>query len=81
MSTAEMKLDLMRKIDNLNDNQLKDAQNYFQYQFDGNDHDEWDNLDPQLKAKIEQGLEELAHGDVYSAESVVNEVKSKYGLK
>jgi|GEM_PF-2651238 len=81
MSTAELKLELIRQIDSLNGEQLIHVYHYLQNHMDADNADDWDETDPLIQAKINQGIEDIANGDVYSIESVVNEVKTRYGLK
>jgi hypothetical protein len=75
MSTAEIKLDLFRKIDNLNDAELEKIYDVFLTLLYS--HEKHMLADMERKA-IQEALDGSKQDEVFSHESVMNEAKQKY---
>jgi hypothetical protein len=75
MNTAETKLDLFRRIDNLKDSELESVYQAFLSLLPSS---EKYTLSNQEKKAIEQALDYSKKGETYSHESVIKEAKSKY---
>lgn len=81
MKTAEIRTDLLKKIDGLNASQLKEVyglvQNYFSRDVDV---EEWDLLTPAQKTKINKGIEQANANLGSPLADVMLRIRSKHGL-
>ena len=73
MNSAEIKIELFRKLDGLKDQSLKEAYGLLLNHINGNkDLNDWDNLSQEQQKAIKLGLKQLdkgqgrAHNDVLS---------------
>ena len=81
MNAAEIKSDLLSKIDSLNGRQLKDVYGLLQNYINGiNSADEWDKLSPQLQQKIQAGLSQANAGMTTPVAAITDRLRKKYGL-
>ena len=62
MSTAEMKMELFRQIDQLDESNLKKIYNYLVKNFKIKNNDFWEELSELQKSDINVGLEDLKYG-------------------
>jgi predicted transcriptional regulator len=76
MSIAELKLELIKKINELPENQLKDVHGILS-NYLNNNADFWDNLDQKEKESIEAGLKDIEEGNVVPHEEVMKKLKAK----
>ena len=72
MNTAEIKLELFRRIDGLTDKQLEEAYQYLLSFLNKSD------ANPELKSGIERALKDVEKGRVSSHEDVMKRMKKKY---
>ncbi len=79
MNTAEIKLDILKKIDGLNPHQLKEAYGLFQ-NYINSTKDEWAELNADIKQKIELGLREADAGQLTPLKEATGKLRRKYGL-
>jgi len=75
MNTAEIKLDLFRKLDNLSPSELK--KNYDKFLSIINSSSKY-RLTKLERIAVEEAIEEGKNGNVYSREEVIEEAKQKY---
>lgn len=75
MNASEIKLDLFRKIDNLNEYELEKMYDKFLALLRANTAY---NLSKEERAAIEESLEASKQGKVYTHEEVMEEAKSKF---
>jgi len=75
MNTAETKLDLFRRIDNLKDSELERVYQAFLSLLPSSEKYALTNSE---KKAIEQALDYSAKGETHSHESVMEEAKTKY---
>lgn len=78
MSTVELKYNLFKVIDSINDSKtLKDIYSFISKK---SDVDFWDELSDEQKAEIEDSIAELDRGEGLSHEQVMQEIKAKYKI-
>jgi hypothetical protein len=81
MNAAEIRSELLKKIDAMSITQLKEFYGLFQNYFFGNDIlDEWDSMTAQQKAKIEKGIAQADHGNTKPLNEVTTRLRRKYKL-
>ena len=81
MKGAEIKLDLLRKIEELNVRQLKEVYGLFQNYFNSNEHvEDWVNLTSAQKEKIEKGIKQADANITKSLTEVTTRLRRKYGF-
>lgn len=81
MSTAELKLDLFRKLDNLNGIKLKEAYGLLiNYLNKTAPSDFWDELNDAEKNAIDEGISQLDSGRSYSYEEVRDGIRKKHNI-
>lgn len=72
MSTAEIKMELFRQIDRLDENNLIKIYNYLLKNLKPKKHDFWEKLSELQKADINAGLEDLKMGRKKDFHKVIN---------
>lgn len=72
MSTAEIKIELFRQIDQLDENSLKKIYNYLIKNFKTKNSDFWEELSESQKSDIHTGLEDLKKGRKKDFHKVIN---------
>ncbi|MES2591593.1 MAG: hypothetical protein V4608_06890 [Bacteroidota bacterium] len=78
MSTTELKYNLFKVIDSINDNKaLKDIYSFITKKADV---DFWDELSDEQRAAIEESIAELDNGKGIPHEQVMKEIKAKYKI-
>jgi hypothetical protein len=76
MSTAELKLDLFRKLDSLSPDKLKKAYGLLSnFLNKNNKSDFWDELSEAEKKAINEGLKQLDSGQSYTYDEVRNKIR------
>lgn len=75
MNTAEIKLELFRKIDKLSDTDLK--RNYINILALLNDQSEY-KLTPKERKAVEDAIEQSEKGNILTHDEVLTEAKQKY---
>ncbi len=81
MKAIEIKSDLFNKIERLNLRQLKEVYGLFQNYFNSNETvEEWNNMSPRLKEKIENGIQEADANIVKPLPEVTARLRRKYGV-
>ena len=72
MSNAELKYNLFKAIDAINDSKvLNDFYNLISGKTKASENDWWDELSPSQKASVERGIKDVEAGRVYSHEEVM----------
>lgn len=79
MNTVELKSDLHRLIDKINDATILNAVKVLLSK-GATETDWWDEIGEEEKQAIEKGLAEADRGEVTPHEEVMKEVKAKYNL-
>ena len=78
MSTAELKYNLFKAIDSINDSKtLKDIYSFITQK---ENVDFWDELSNQEKEAIEEGIAQAERGEFISHEEVMVEIKNRFNL-
>lgn len=77
MNSAEIKLDLFRKIDSLDNNELEKVYNHLISLLDTVSSNKTP-LSPELKEALDEALEASKKGQVYTHEEVMLKTKEKY---
>ncbi len=81
MKTADIRLDLVQKIEKMSGQQLKDIYGLLQNYFNSEDSiEEWDLLTAQQKEKIEIGIRQADAGQTKPINEVTGRLRRKYGL-
>ena len=80
MSTTELKSNLYKLIDSINDSKKLKMIYAFLSNKDAVKVDFWDELSDEQKAEIEESIAELDKGVGIPHEQVMKEIKSKYKL-
>lgn len=78
MGTAEIKLDLFRKIDTLKEDQLKEAYGMIVNFINQSHTDHWDSLSEEEQQAIEKGLAQIERGKTKPYEEVMTHLRQKY---
>ncbi len=81
MNSAEIKSDLLKRIEGMSIAQLKEFYGLFQNYFNSkNNVEEWDKMTAQQKAKIERGIAQADAGNTKPLNEVTSRLRQKYGL-
>ena len=81
MKAAELRSDLLHKIEGLNFHQLKDIYGLFQNYLNSNESmEEWDQLTLPQRLKIEEGIQQANAGRTKPVTEVTARLRKKYGL-
>ncbi|MDO1451844.1 hypothetical protein Q0590_36580 [Rhodocytophaga aerolata] len=81
MDSIQLKTDLHRLIDQIEDSRLLQAVHMILAREVGQDQPvDWDQLSADEKQAISEGLDDIANGHVSSHEEVMGRIKSKFGL-
>ena len=81
MDSLQLKTDLHRLIDQIEDSRLLQAVHMILSREVGQDqHIDWDQLTSDEKQAIGEGLEDIDHGRVSTNEEVMSRIKSRFGL-
>jgi len=79
MNSAEIKIDLFRKLDSLKDKSLKEAYGLLiNYINSNNNPTDWDDLSEEQIKGIKLGLKQLDNGDGREHSQVISELRNKY---
>lgn len=79
MNTAEIKLDLFRKLDSLKGKNLEKAYGMITNLINGNEEiDEWDHMTNEQKNAISEGIAQLDKGEGRNHIEILSELKKKY---
>lgn len=81
MKAAELRSDLLHKIEELNFNQLKDIYGLFQNYLNSKESvEDWDELTLPQQEKIKAGIEQANAGNTKPVAEVISRLRQKYGL-
>ena len=81
MKAAELRSDLLHKIEELNFHQLKDIYGLFQNYLNGKESvEDWDQLTLPQRQKIEAGVKQANAGQTKPLTEVTARLRKKYGL-
>ena len=80
MSTAELKSNLHKLVDSINDSKTLQAMITLLSKKEAMNVDFWDELSEEEKASIEEGIAQADRGELFSHEEVMAEIKSKFNL-
>ncbi len=79
MNAAEIKLDILKKLDSLKDNTLEEAYGMLLNFINGNTGvEDWQNMTKQQQEALELGIEELKRGEGRSHKDVMTDMKKKF---
>jgi hypothetical protein len=80
MNAAEIRTDLLNKIETMNIAQLKEFYGLLHNYFNSSADEEWNNLTAPQKAKIEKGIAQADAGITKPIQEVTSRLRHKYGL-
>lgn len=80
MSTAELKSNLFKLIDSINDSKTLQSIYTLIKNKGVSEVDFWDELSDEQKAEIEEAIAEADRGELISHEAVMAEIKERYKL-
>ena len=81
MNAAEIKWDLLRKIETMSITQLKEFYGVLQNHFNSNDSaEEWSSMTTQQKAKIEKGIAQADAGMTKPLNEITSRLRQEYGM-
>jgi predicted transcriptional regulator len=78
MSTAELKSNLHRLIDKVQDSKTLKITYLLLSKTEEGNKDWWDSISAKEKAAIEQGLKDINKGNVFSHAKVMKEIKAEF---
>ncbi len=79
MNTAEIKIDLFRKLDSLKGNRLEEAYGVLlNFINSRNEIDEWQNLSMEQQNAIQLGIEQLDRGEGRKHKNVMSDFRNKF---
>ena len=79
MNTAEIKIDLFRKLDSLKGNSLQEAYGLILNYINSNRPlDEWDNLTPEQQEAIQIGINQLNNGEGRDHRNVITDLRNQF---
>ncbi len=78
MNSAEIRSDLLNKIEHSSVHQLKEIYGLLQNYFNGSGTEEWDQLSSYQKEKIEKGIREADKGITKPLNEVTARLRRKY---
>tara|TARA_R110001592_G_scaffold336614_2_gene622248 strand:- start:3515 stop:3748 length:234 start_codon:yes stop_codon:yes gene_type:complete len=77
MNSAEIKLDLFRKLDGLSGSKLQEAYGLLLNFINQNSADFWDDLTPKQQEAIKQGVKELDEGKGVPHDEIMQTLRAK----
>jgi predicted transcriptional regulator len=78
MSTAELKSNLHKLIDKVEDNKMLKITYLLLSKTEDDDKDWWDTISAKEKAAIEKGLKDIDKGHVFSHAKVMKEIRAEF---
>jgi len=79
MNSAEIKIDLFRKLDSLKGNRLEEAYNILlNYINEKNEIDDWKNLTQEQQNAIRHGIKQLDNGEGIEHKKVMSNIRKRY---
>ena len=79
MNTAEIKIDLFRKLDSLKEKSLQEAYGLLLNYINGNYAlDEWANLTPEQQDGIKLAVKQLDNGEGRKHNNVISDFRNRY---
>ncbi len=79
MNSAELKIDLFRKLDSLKGNRLEEAYGMLLNYINGkNEVDEWHNLTLEQQNDILLGVQQLDNGEGREHKKVISDIRQRY---
>lgn len=79
MNSAEIKIDLFRKLDALKGNRLEEAYGVLLNYISGkNEINHWENLSLEQQNAIKLGVKQLDNGEGKSHHKVISDIRKKY---
>lgn len=79
MNSAEIKIDLFRKLDSLKGNRLEEAYGVLLNYINGkNELDDWKSLTQEQQNAIKLGIEELDKGEGREHTKVMSDIRKRY---
>lgn len=79
MNTAEIKIELFRKLDSLKDNRLEEAYGVLlNFINSRNEIDEWQNLSTEQQDAIQLGIEQLDKGEGRQHKDVISDFRNRF---
>ena len=79
MNSAEIKIDLFRKLDSLKGNRLEEAYGMLLNYINGkNDIDDWQNLTIEQQNAIKFGVDQLDNGKGREHKKVISDIRKRY---
>ena len=80
MNTAELKLNIIRQVDTLNENVMKEVTDYIQGKINSQNASVFDSLTEVQKKGIRQAQQSIKDGKGIPQEAIVWKYKTKYGI-
>lgn len=80
MNTAELKLNIIRQVDTLDEDVLKEVIDYIQRKINTQNASVLDSLTDEQKAGIRQAQESIKNGAGIPHDIIVSKYKTKYGI-
>ena len=81
MSTAILKKKIIKKLDNLDKEELGRFDNMLDMLIDTrNDDTNWENLPEEIKKRIDKSLAQADNGKLIPAGKVIAQIRKKFGL-
>jgi predicted transcriptional regulator len=78
MSTAELKSNLHRLIDSVQDSKMLKITYLLLSKTEEGNKDWWDTISAKEKAAIEEGLKDIKKGNVFSHDKVMQEIRAEF---
>ena len=79
MNSAEIKIDLFRKLDSLKGNRLEEAYGMLLNYINGKSElDDWKNLTNEQQNAIRLGIEQLDNGEGREHKKVMSDIRKRY---
>ena len=79
MNTAELKIDIFKKLDSLKENRLEEAYGILLNFINKNaDIDEWDILTPEQQSAIKFGVDQLDNGEGRKHNDIMSDIRKKF---
>ena len=79
MNTAELKIDIFKKLDSLKENRLEEAYGILLNFINKNvDVDEWDSLTPVQQSAIKFGVDQLDNGEGRKHNDVMSDIRKRF---
>lgn len=80
MNTAELKLNIIRQVDTLDEDVLKEVINYIQSKINSQNVSVFDSLSNSQKEGIRQAQQSIKEGKGIPHEQIASKYKTKYGI-